>query len=402
MKTENPTGPKFALGKKLFPELTRITKSGSQQSVLVAAWNGRIRVRALDGNTSATSQAASFAEETSWPVAIAKVDSFSNSQIFLQRTGLVRTRKADPLSDNAFDAWVEDLAEELGGIAAAESGAILEAVTPLLDFDYYRTGSVGLDAFEQALARELGLVPPTMVRAQQVAMTDQSARIIGSVGRAMSRLPEIRGTLGATLSLPGKEIGSLMSRHHGFFVRDQYGRVSESLSRQAREIISRGMAQGLGRADIARELGTAVRGGLQMKGYWQTVSANAVAQSRAYSQGASMRAAGIEAFRIIAILDAVTTDWCMYLHDKIVPVGPAMAMMNRAMTATTPQAMMDSHPLARTQGNQVFHEFSDGTSQALMTITEPASEGVPGVYVPAFPASQLADNAVGLPPYHHN
>ena len=139
-----------------------------------------------------------------------------------------------------------------------------------------------------------------------------------------------------------------------------------------------------------------------MRGYWQTVAANAVAQSRSYSQGASMRAAGIEAFKIIAILDFVTTDWCMYLHDKIVPVGPAMAMMDRAMAARTPQAMMDSHPLAQVQGDQVFHEFTDGSRNLLMTITERASEGSPGIYAPAFPPSQLVDNAVGLPPYHHS
>ncbi|NQU65790.1 MAG: 2-dehydropantoate 2-reductase, partial [SAR324 cluster bacterium] len=62
-----------------------------------------------------------------------------------------------------------------------------------------------------------------MHEAQQVAIAERLAGVIESVGAGMARQPGISGTIGAGLSLPGTELGELMGRFQGFFVRDEYG-----------------------------------------------------------------------------------------------------------------------------------------------------------------------------------
>lgn len=383
-------------------EMAPSRKAMGGLSVLLEARRGRAVV-SLAPRLNARRKALELAERTGNPVTVAEILDAGSGILTatLRRVGYVWTAKADPLSTESFDDWEEELTEELEAIAIAAVPSMVEGVEDLFEADFAAEGAAGVEALREGLALRLSIPPETVAEAQQVVMSERLAVVVERVGGAMVREPAIQGTLGATLSLPGRELGDLMSRFNSFFIRDQFGNASRSLGQRAAEIVNRGLAEGLGRVEMARELRATVSGALEMKGYWETVSSNAIAHARSYTQGASMRAAGIEAYRIIAVLDDVTTDWCLYLNDKVVPIAGAMDLMDRQLAAATPEEFMDSHPLAMQQGDRIFHRLSDGTERDLLRVVERGEYGKPGVYIPAFPASQLLDASVGLPPYHH-
>lgn len=396
------TGPTFKLDGEVLD--SQPSKKAASGLLVVAELRAGKAKAVLAPRGRAPRMALELAEETGNPVVVAEIVDTSGglSGAVLRRVGMVWTAKADPLSTEGFDLWAAQLAAELAAIAVAETPGVMTGVMDLLDFDFAAAGDAQIDALQIELASRLAVPPATLARAQQIVLRERLAGVIRSVGGAMARQPGIRGTIGAGLSLPDRELGSLMSRFHSFFVRDQYGNVSTSLGRQAAGVINRGLASGLGRVELGRELQSTIRGGLEMKGYWQTVASNAVGHARSYTQGASMRAAGIENFRIVAVLDDNTTDICLYLDGKIVSVGGAMAMMDRQLTAETPEEFMDAHPLARQSGDRVYHRYSDGREVDLLRVVTPGEYGRPGSYAPSSPSGDLVDAAIGLAPYHHN
>jgi hypothetical protein len=193
-----------------------------------------------------------------------------------------------------------------------------------------------------------------------------------------------------------------MAAHHGFWVRDQYGRVSQSLARQAQPIIQQGIANGLGRVAIGRELQETIRGGLEMRNYWRIVAANHVTRARSYATGYTMRSAGIEWFKWESVIDEATTEECLMLHDRVFSVAGAMAIQDQLLANPNPEGVLWSQPFARHDGADIYVETPDGRRTVLGTVVERgAGTGSPGVYSGVLNGYQMLSGPVSLPPIHH-
>lgn len=374
--------------------------------VLVASYDGEGRVVRCDGLTldAVRKRAERLAERTGDPVvvgAFAGVD--ADGQPVWQSVGRVLTHKANPLSPEALDADVARLSGRLQVIASQEASAITREAMEWLDWEWGDATEAKWARTEAGLRAVYSSPSQRMILAQRVNVARVLSGIVSRTNRATARLPNVRNTLGATLRLPDREIARRLSQHHGFFVRDQYGRISPSLAAQARPIIERGLDRGLGRADIARQLRETMRGGLAMPGYWQTVAANAGVRARSYAAGATMRLAGIRFYRISAILDEATTETCLMLHDKLMPIDGAMALQDRLINDPNPEGVYWHTPFVSDAGDELAVEFPDGTRNVIAHVDQRGSgTGEPGSYSRVLSGQDMVSTAVGFPPYHHN
>ena len=89
-----------------------------------------------------------------------------------------------------------------------------------------------------------------------------------------------------SLSQPEMDAIKNISSQPGFFVRDEYGRRSKTLTKKVRKIVKRGLREGLGRNEIGKEIMKSGNGYWNKRGlnYARVVAANSVA--RAESCGA--------------------------------------------------------------------------------------------------------------------
>lgn len=372
--------------------------------VLVAAFNGRARVVPIirpHSRSEVARKAMRLAERTGNPVLIG--EPIVGSQGHLRAIGQVWTAKADPLSVEAFDAWESELSASLLLLAEGEAASMMAASVPYFAFDFMDATDADWLRMQTGLRGVLAHPSEGMIRAQQITMRNQLPLVIRDVGRAMAKTPAIRGTLGASLNLPGRELAQGLTRFHSFWVRNQYGNVSNHLSVQAQRIVERGIRDGLGREGIAERLGNKMRGGLEMPGYWKTVSSNAIAQSRSYSTGASMRAAGIAQYRYVGVGDDRQTEVCNFVDGKIMSNGDAMGRLDRMLSAPTPEEVMDTSPMARQNEDSVYYKYTDGSRRTLFDVITPhgGSGGSPGVYANALSNEDLAAAGLGYPPLHH-
>jgi hypothetical protein len=380
-------------------------KSGGH--VLVASYDGEGRVVRCDGLTlgQVQDQAKRLAERTGDPVvvgAFAGVD--AEGLPVWQSVGRVKTWKADPMSPEALAADIARLSARLEIIAGSEAAHMTVEAMEWLDWSWHDGGTETQWKRTEAGLRGVFSTPrQRMILAQRIALTRSTAGTVRRTGAAMSRMPGIRNTLGAALRLPDRRIAERLSQHHGFFVRDRYGAISQPLAARVRPFIENGLNQGMGREQIAGQIGRHMRGALRMPNYWRTVAGNASVRARSYAAGATMRTAGITHYRITAILDEATTETCLMLHDKLMPVDGAMALQDRLVNDPNPEGVYWHTPFVSDTGDELAVDFPDGTRNVIAQVATPgAGTGAPGTYRNVLSGSQMVSTAVGFPPYHHN
>jgi hypothetical protein len=374
--------------------------------VVVASYAGEGRIARYDGVTldDVQRKAQALAERTGDPVVIGTLAGLCSDGLPVWRSvGRVQTHKANPFSPEALDEDIARLSRRLGIIAKQEAAHMTREAMEWLDWSWPEATDAKWARTEAGLRTVYRSPRAGMVLAQRVSMSRALAGVVGRTNTATSKLPGVRNTLGAALRLPDRAIAQRLSQHHGFFVRNQYGAISPTLAAQARPIIEAGINRGLGRGDIEKILSQHIKGGLSMPHYWRTVAANASVRARSYAAGATMRLAGIRFYRISAVLDEATTETCLMLHDRLMPIDGAMALQDRLINDPNPEGVYWHTPFVSDAGDELAVEFPDGTRNVIAQVDQRgAGTGSPGSYSNVLSGQQMVSTAVGFPPYHHN
>lgn len=319
--------------------------------------------------------------------------------------GQVLAHKADPLGNEQLESWILSLTRELRKLGNSEAERLATRALGILDMEYSnvdaRTITRALDQVQSVIAN-----PATrFMTSQQQSIAQSLQRVVGRTWRGTARLPRVRDGLKTGFSIPDREVSRLLSRHHSFWVRNRFGDISGPMSERARRIISRGVSEGLGRNEISRRLERHFGEGLKQKGYWRTVAANHVTRARSYSMGSTMQAAGVEFYRIEAVLDDRTTHQCVFLHHKILPVNAAVQRAQSVMRSDDPRAVMREQPFIQDRGDRLVVEYPNGQAANVAMITERSSgispSGPSARFSGGMNQTQMVDAAIGFPPYHH-
>jgi SPP1 gp7 family putative phage head morphogenesis protein len=215
-------------------------------------------------------------------------------------------------------------------------------------------------------------------------------------------------SIAADTTKTDERIARFVSESQGNFVRDEYGRRADAMSERARELVSNGLEQGLGRDDIAEQLSTDLTLSAANRGrvYWETVAMSFANRGRTYTELAAFEEAEVERYRFDAVLDEVTSHVCRFLHGKVFSVERAMKRFRDVERLRDPEGIQDVQPWVQVgaddDGNQVlFYERGD-RRRVVAQVDEPSvgQRDEVGSFSRALSSEQLEAAGVSVPPLH--
>lgn len=239
------------------------------------------------------------------------------------------TKAFDLSTPKGFDAAVARLAATLRSATAKTEGQALRAAIAALDVDWPRTSAAQRAALIRTAMGDAG----SLLRAGVPAVEAKLGGAAREVLRATRQGARAQGlTVSADFNALDRRMLDYLRTSETGFVRDEYGRRLRSLSERARAVVADGIEQGLGRSDIAAALEQAAGRALKnpSRFYWETIAGSFTGRGRSYGQLSSFAEAGIERYRIEAVLDENTTPTCRFLHGRVFTVQSGLTSFRDA------------------------------------------------------------------------
>lgn len=245
----------------------------------------------------------------------AATDRFSTtpSAEILAPTGVILKAKLDPLRPADFKGLTRRAAEDL---AAADVTAGLPAVHRFVD----RVSDATRGNANEELRRAASVLRTEQrgLDRKWVEAADPHFKDITRSTRASVK-DRFMGGVEIDISAPQVAAVQRLVEQQGWFVRGLDGQRNDALTARARKIVAAGLAQGLGRAELAadlrRELPEMWKG--MGRGYAHTIAANGLARARSHAELSTYADGGIEYAEVVAMLDERTTDQCFLGNTKI-------------------------------------------------------------------------------------
>jgi SPP1 gp7 family putative phage head morphogenesis protein len=320
----------------------------------------------------------------------------------LERLRVPVAKAIDPSTPRGFDAVVARLAAALRRRAGGLEADALTALLRALDVDW---PSARPSARRSAIDRARQLAEQVLagVPARARETVTRAAREVVEATRSDVRRRQ-RLAIGADLNAVDTRAVAYLGRASELFVRDEYGRRLDAFGDVARRVVAAGLEQGLGRDDIAQDLAAAAERAMVQRSasYWDLVAASWVGEARSMSQISAYAEAGIERYKIVAVLDEHTTDTCRYLDGKVLEVADALRTLGRLEAAEDPLALKSERPWVRERvgddGRRVI-----GVGETELAVVERSGVGVRddrGEYARAHSSRDLAPAGIGYPPWH--
>ncbi len=197
------------------------------------------------------------------------------------------------------------------------------------------------------------------------------------------------------------------------FVRDEFGRRAEVLSRTARGIVGKGIREGLDPktigSDLSRILGK--QGVGRSRAYWESVASIHMVRARSYGQLKAFDAAGIKRFQVSAILDEVTTVQCRFMHGQVFEVQNGLDTY-AAVASAGPESVVELQPFLQFGklkdedgelfGDNVVYYKQEEQRIQVAGVTENAfgKKDERGKFSGAMDETALAEAGIQTPPFH--
>ncbi len=307
-------------------------------------------------------------------------------------------------SPRGFDRAVTDLAGQLRSRALASDQDAVRAAIQGLDVDWKNTTATQRREFISqslnAAGRKTAIVPQNI----QVVFDDAADEVVQASRVTARRKHKL--AIASDFNALDKRIAVHLETSQAAFVRDEYGRRSAVFSQKARDIVSRGLESGLGRADIARDLEVAAQATLAGKGsfYWDVLAGSFIGRGRSFATLSAFKEAGIERYTIEAVLDEATTDTCRFLHGKVFSVKSGINLFER--TEANPGELKNIAPWVRTgkdnEGRQRLFVKRDEKQTPIATIKN-SGAGIKderGAFSNSVDEKTLESLGVSVPPFH--
>lgn len=311
------------------------------------------------------------------------------------------TKAMDLGSPQGFDRASALLAARLRRSAAPAEADALRAAVAVLDVDWGRTTAAQrrrLVAESLAAAgRSTALIPQHI----QVPLGEAATAVINATRTHSRQVQEL--AIGARFNALDHRVARYIVNAQGLFVRDEYGRRLDTFDREARRIVASGLERGLGRSEIAGELAAAARHELIDRApfYWEVVASAFVGQGRFFAQVSSYAEAGVQRYRIEAVLDERTTHICRFLHGKTFAVADALRKFEQVEQVEQPEHIKRLLPWVRERmDGERLTLHGAGTPIADVTRSALGARDDVGEFRQRLSDDRLGDAGIGLPPFH--
>ncbi len=320
----------------------------------------------------------------------------SVAQLYL---ALVPVRKAlDPNDAGDYIRILDQLARATKGLAQpAEARALREALD-VLDVDWKKLSASQRDKIVDAA--RAAIAKPANSVAQKISAELSHRAIDIATGTKASNEKRYKWGIETSLSAVDKQVLETAAKSQVNYIRDEFGRRSDKLSAKAREIVSRGLENGLGTNEIGAKLREELTEANRSDAYWNMISSVFANRARTYANLSSYRDAGITRFRFEAVMDERTSQGCRFLHGRTFEVKNALATMEKDDVAAQPWVVEGKDE----EGNPIlYYKEPDGSRRTVATIAQ-RTQGVDakGKFTGGMSDSALAAAGIMLPPLHAN
>ena len=165
-------------------------------------------------------------------------------------------------------------------------------------------------------------------------------------GKGGASIPP-NGFISPTFSLVDKAAVSKIKSSAVNFVTDNFGNRSKEWSVFARDVVSHGVEQGLGRVEIAADLAKWIRLRGGDPAYNEVVASSYMVRARSWSQMHTYRMAGVEWMRISATMDEATSTVCLWLNGQHIKVGDGLQLYEDLEKLDDPNDVKLANPWIR-------------------------------------------------------
>lgn len=313
---------------------------------------------------------------------------------------------ASVLSRRGFDSTVRRLVGKLTTITGPEDAAAIRAAAKKLDRRWDLLSAAERNRVIKAAAEGLLEVPKVIVPKIVPVLHETISTVVTGAKEATAAAHGL--TVGASFIAQDARIVTFAATSQGAYVTDKYGQRAAAYEQTARDIVSDGLAQGLGRADISANLSAKLtipelgRG----EAYWDQVASIHVGRARTYGQLATYTDAGIQEYQVSAALDEVTCVVCRLMNGKTFDVGSAMDGYARVAASGDPYAVEDEQPfikVGRTEdGRQFLYASKDGTNHLIAHVVSDATgeRDQTGSYRKVASSAKMSSVGCAQPPFH--
>ncbi|MFZ5446569.1 MAG: phage minor head protein [Myxococcota bacterium] len=304
-------------------------------------------------------------------------------------------------SPHGFDRASALLAARLRRSAApAEADALREAVA-VLDVDWGRTTAAQRRRLVAESLVAAGRSTALIQQSIQVPLGDAATAVINATRAHSRQVQEL--AIGARFNALDHRVARHIVNAQGLFARDEYGRRLDAFGREARRVVASGLERGLGRSDIAGELESAARAALIERApfYWEVIASAFIGQGRSFAQVSNYAEAGVQRYRIEAVLDERTTHICRFLHGKTFGVRDALRKFDQVERLDQPEDIKRLLPWVRERldGDRLTLH-SGGVPIADVTRSAVGRRDDVGEFRPRVSEDRLGEVGLGFPPFH--
>ncbi|MBU1483196.1 MAG: head morphogenesis protein [Gammaproteobacteria bacterium] len=321
--------------------------------------------------------------------------------------GLRHLSKAVDLSTKSgFNRAVVSMASELRRLSSESEADAVRAAVGALNVDWLNTTAeqrarLVNDALV-ASNRALSVIP------QRIQGTvGERAREVVEAGREDARKAGL--TIGVDFNAVDNRIVDFLTNSNALYVTDEYGRRTAAFEGKARQIITDGVGQGLGREEIAGQLNSAAAGAISGRSefYWEVLAGAFVTRGRSLAQMSSYAEAGIDRYKLEAVQDEATTNFCRSIDGTEFSVSSGIASFNRIASMGSAEQIKQTSPWVRETPRddgsvEMWVRGSDGEKVIVGVVSSSAvgeADTVPPIESMKSPR-ELNSLGIGLPPFH--
>ncbi len=312
------------------------------------------------------------------------------------------SKALDPLDERDFLIISQRLANQVRVVDSAHHADVLREALHTLDVDWTSMSEAQKDRVIEAARKT---VKPPLPR--QIARIQGMYEVAGQQvanGVAKSVKGRYGLDIGAGFNKQSEGFGARVAAAQAHFVRDEYGRRADAMSKLARGIVAAGAERGADRYEIGAVLHEQLtaQGLNRSRSYCETVAGVYVNRARTHASLLSYDQDDITHFVFDAVLDEATTMQCKFMNGRRFEVRQTLSKLREVEELDDPGDVKNVTPwLAEGRDEagapQVYFKERDGSRTAV------ATEGANGSDFHAHMSdAELAKRGITAPPLHGN
>lgn len=318
----------------------------------------------------------------------------------------VRKDNSDPTSKQGFEKILRGMIGELFRVAQPHEQAALQSALHALDVNWAgMTPTEITEALDEA-GKHFGGVPKLLVQPVIETLTKQGVAMVTATKAAAAGRYDL--PIAASFNTVDQKVIDHAASSHAFYVRDEFGKRQAAFSTIARQVVARGLEDGLDKHEIGKDLAAAASAAMvnRSESYWTNIASIFATRARTWGTMSSFQEGGIERYEISATLDEVSCDVCRFMDGKTFSVESAVNSFKQVADSQDPEAVAQLQPFMHigvsASGDKGLFYGSGDSRVAVARVTDSAvgQKDALGSFSHAMGGKELEKNGLSSPPFH--